>query len=46
VLVQYETRLNDLEEEQAENYLDEDNFLDGKKNDTNVKKRIKVLDKQ
>ncbi len=46
LLVQYETRLNELEEEQAENYLDEENFFDCKKNDTNVKKRIKVLDKQ
>ena len=35
-----------LEEEQAENYLDEENFFDSKKNDTNVKKRIKVLDKR
>ena len=46
LLVQYETRLNELEEEQAENYLDEENFFDSKKNDTNVKKRIKVLDKR
>ena len=46
LLVQHETRLNELEEEQAENYLDEDNFLDSKKNDTNIKKRIKTLDKR
>ena len=46
LLAQYETQLAELIEEQAENYLDEDNFPDGKMTDANVKKRIKALDKK
>jgi type I restriction enzyme M protein len=43
-LAQNEAHLVELVEEQAENYLDEDNFVDGKMNESNVKKRIKTLD--
>ena len=46
LLTQYETQLAELVEEQTENYLDEDNFPDGKITDANVKKRIKALDKK
>lgn len=46
LLTQQETALAELLEEQAENYLDEDNFIDCKISDTNVKKRLKVLDKK
>ena len=45
-LAQNEAHLVELVEEQAENYLDEDNFADGKMNESNVKKRIKTLDKK
>ena len=45
-LAQNEAHLVELVEEQAENYLDEDNFVDGKMNESNVKKRIKTLDKK
>lgn len=45
VLAQNEAQLAELIEEQAENYLDTDNFSDGKMTDANVKKRIKALDK-
>ena len=45
-LAQNEAHLVELVEEQAENYLDEDNFVDGKMNESNVKKRIKALDKK
>lgn len=45
LLAQNEAQLADLVEEQAENYLDEDNFPDSKMTDANVKKRIKALDK-
>ena len=45
-LAQNEAQLAELVEEQAENYLDEDNFADSKINDGNVKKRIKALDKK
>lgn len=41
----HETKLAELQEEQADNYLDEANFSDGKLTDSNVKKRIKALDK-
>ena len=46
LLSQNETQLAELIEEQAENYLDEDNFPDGKMTDANIKKRIKALDKK
>ena len=46
LLAQNEAQLAELIEEQAENYLDEDNFHDGKMNDGNIKKRIKALDKK
>ena len=46
LLAQNEAQLAELIEEQAENYLDEDNFPDSKLNDGNVKKRIKALDKK
>lgn len=46
LLTQYEIQLAELVEEQTENYLDEDNFPDGKITDANVKKRIKALDKK
>ena len=46
LLSQNEAQLAELIEEQAENYLDEDNFLDGKMTDANIKKRIKALDKK
>ena len=46
LLVQNEAQLAELVEEQAENYLDEDNFPDSKITDANVKKRIKALDKK
>lgn len=46
LLAQNEAQLAELVEEQAENYLDEDNFPDSKITDANVKKRIKALDKK
>ena len=46
LLAQNEAQLAELIEEQAENYLDDDNFLDGKMTDANIKKRIKALDKK
>lgn len=46
VLAQNEAQLAELNEEQAENYLDTDNFPDGKMTDANVKKRMKALDKK
>ena len=46
LLAQNEVSLAELIEEQSDNYLDEDNFVDGKISDTNVKKRMKVLDKK
>ena len=46
LLSQNEAQLADLIEEQAENYLDEDNFPDSKMTDANIKKRIKALDKK
>lgn len=46
VLAQNETQLTELIEEQADNYLDEDNFPNSKLTDPNVKKRIKTLDKE
>jgi len=46
LLSQNEVQLAELIEEQAENYLDEDNFPDGKMTDANIKKRIKALDKK
>ena len=45
-LSQNEAQLAELIEEQAENYLDEDNFPDSKMTDANIKKRIKALDKK
>ena len=45
-VAQNEASLAELIEEQSENYLDEDNFVDGKISDTNIKKRMKVLDKK
>lgn len=45
LLAQNESSLTELLEEQTDNYLDEDNFIDSKLSDTNVKKRIKALDK-
>ena len=44
LLSQNEAQLAELIEEQAENYLDEDNFPDSKMTDANIKKRIKALD--
>ena len=46
LLSQNEAQLAELIEESAENYLDEDNFPDGKMTDANIKKRIKALDKK
>ena len=46
LLSQNEAQLAELIEEQAVNYLDEDNFPDGKMTDANIKKRIKALDKK
>lgn len=46
LLAQNDASLAELIEEQSDNYLDEDNFVDGKISDTNVKKRMKVLDKK
>ena len=46
LLAQNEAQLAELIEEQAENYLDEDNFPDGKMTDANIKKRVKALDKK
>ena len=46
LLAQNEAQFAELDEEQAENYLDEDNFPDSKITDANVKKRIKTLDKK
>ena len=46
LLSQNEAQLAELIEEQAENYLDEDNFPDGKMTDANIKKRIKALNKK
>lgn len=46
LLGQNEAQLAELVEEQADNYLDEDNFHDSKMTDANVKKRIKALDKR
>ena len=46
LLSQNEAQLAELIEEQAENFLDEDNFPDGKMTDANIKKRIKALDKK
>ena len=46
LLAQNEGQLAELVEEQAENYLDEDNFPDSKITDANVKKRIKALDRK
>lgn len=44
LLSQNDAQLAELIEEQAENYLDEDNFPDSKMTDANIKKRIKALD--
>ena len=46
LLSQNEAQLAELIEEQAENYLDEDNFPDSKMTDANIKKHIKALDKK
>ena len=46
LLSQNEAQLAELIEEQSENYLDEDNFPDGKMTDANIKKRIKALNKK
>ena len=46
LLSQNEAQLAELIEEQAESYLDEDNFPDGKMTDANIKKRIKALNKK
>ncbi len=46
LLAQKEAQLEELTEEQAENYLDEGNFPDGKMTDANIKKRMKALDKK
>ena len=46
LLSQNEAQLAELIEEQAENFLDEDNFPDSKMTDANIKKRIKALDKK
>lgn len=46
LLAQKESSLTELIEEQTDNYLDEDNFIDSKLSDTNVKKRIKALDRK
>ncbi len=45
-LAQNNTLLDELQEEYAESYLDEDNFKDSKINDGNIKKRIKILSKE
>ncbi len=45
-LAENEGRLTELQEEQADNYLDSTNFADEKLNDGNVKKRIKGLNKK
>lgn len=41
-----ENQLNELLEEHLEDVFDEDNFVDKKLSDSNVKKRIKALDKK
>ncbi len=41
-----ENQLNELLEEHADEAFDEDNFADSKLTDSNVKKRIKALDKK
>ncbi len=46
LLAQNEAKLSELTEEYAESYFDEDNFADSKVSDTNIKKRIKALDKK
>ena len=46
LLAQNESKLSELLEEYAESYFDEDNFADSKVSDTNIKKRIKALDKK
>lgn len=46
LLAQNEAKLSELTEEYAESYFDEDNFADPKVSDTNIKKRIKALDKK
>lgn len=46
LLAQNEAKLSELLEEYAESYFDEDNFADSKVSDTNIKKRIKALDKK
>ncbi len=46
VLHETEDKLATLLEEQGNDYLDEANFKDSKINDTNVRQRIKVLDKK
>ncbi|GHT65246.1 hypothetical protein AGMMS50239_24560 [Bacteroidia bacterium] len=45
-LAENETQLSELQEEQADNYLDPSNFADDKINDGNLKKRLKVLNKK
>jgi type I restriction enzyme M protein len=46
LLDQKENELSELIEENTENYFDEDNFENNKINDSNIKKRIKILDKK
>ena len=46
LLAQNEAKMLELTEEYAESYFDEDNFTDSKVSDTNIKKRIKALDKK
>lgn len=46
LLTQKENELSELIEEHTENYFDEDNFENNKINDSNIKKRIKILDKK
>ena len=46
LLTQNEAQFTELVEDQADNYLDENNFPDSKMTDANVKKRIKALDKK
>ena len=46
LLAQNEAKLSELLEEYAESYFEEDNFADSKVSDTNIKKRIKALDKK
>ena len=41
-----ENQLNELLEEHADEAFDEDNFADNKLTDSNIKKRIKTLDKK